>query len=131
MGAPSSDFDGTKTPARWCLPVGDWERTSREWLTANLADTTSFGPEWRRALGDAPRLGITDTVAFVTDEALCRRVAEVINAELLGWAVGAPPLVLLRVQDRFIAFPSNAWRGEFGYAVHLDNIPIIRGVVTW
>ena len=131
MGAPHSDFDGTRVPLRWCLPVGEWERFSRQWLAANLSDTSSLGTGWRAALGGAPQLRTSDTVAFVADDELCRRVANVINRELLGWSVGPPPVVVLRMRDRFIAFPSNPWRGEFGYAVHLDQTLRVLGVATW
>lgn len=131
LGAPSSDFDGSRPPERWCLRVPDWERRAVWWLTLTLSDTTTFGAGWRRVLGDAPQLTSADTVAPVYDEGRCQRVADVINRELLGWSVGPPPIVLLRVRDRLVAFPSNAWRGHFGYAVQLDQTPRIVGVAAW
>src|SRR5439155_22459901 len=53
-----------------------------------------------------------------------------INRDVLGWNV-APHIVLLRIQDRLVAFPSNASMGEFGFAVQLDLSPRILGVATW
>jgi len=53
-----------------------------------------------------------------------------LNRDVLGWNV-APPIVLLRIQDRLVAFPSNASMGEFGFAVQLDLSPRILGVATW
>jgi hypothetical protein len=131
LGAPPSDFDGSRSPDRWCLRVPSWERVAIAWLTANLSDTTDFGAGWRRVLGGAPRLTRADTVTVESEETVCARVAEIINRDLLGWKVGPPPVVVLRVRDRLVAFPSNAWRGHFGYAVHLDQSPRIAGVATW
>lgn len=48
-----------------------------------------------------------------------------------GWSVGPPPVVIFRVYDYLIAFPSNARRGEFGLAVGMSSQRRIRGVAAW
>ena len=130
MGSPRSEFDGSRPPPRWCLPSGEWERASAELMTKILGDTTEFGAAWRSALGDAPALLPSDTATVVLDEPACQQAAAVINRDLLGWNE-APPILLLRIKDRLVAFPSNATMGEFGFAVHLDLSPRILGVATW
>jgi hypothetical protein len=130
MGAPRSDFDGSRPPPRWCLPSDEWERASAALLTELLRDTTDFGAGWRGALGDAPVLLPSDTATRVVDETVCQQASAVINRDLLGWNV-APPILLLRIKDRLVAFPSNASMGEFGFAVQLDLSPRILGVATW
>ena len=130
MGSPRSEFDGSRLPPRWCLPGGEWERASAELMTTILRDTTEFGAAWRSALGDAPALRPSDTATVVLDEPVCQQAAAVIKRDLLGWRV-APTILLLRVKDRLVAFPSNASMGEFGFAVQLDLSPRVLGVATW
>ena len=67
---------------------------------------------------------------MVLDETVCQQAAVVVNRDLLGWDV-APPIFLLRIKHRLVAFPSNASMGEFGFAVQLDLSPRILGVATW
>jgi hypothetical protein len=96
-----------------------------------LSDTTDLGAGWRAVLGGAPHITETDSIVQVLDEIQCRDIAQTINHDLLGWKVGPPPTVVLRVQDYLIAFPSNARRGEFGFAVGMSVQQKIRGVATW
>ena len=143
VGPPPSDYDGTKPPSVWCLQTtrrapGDfgvtgqsWMQASRAWLREVLSDTSSHGAVWRRVLGGAPRLAPSDTIVRVLDESTCRDVAELLNLEVLGWPVGPPPVVIFRVHDYLIAFPSNASRGEFGLAVGMSPRHKIQGIVTW
>jgi hypothetical protein len=143
VGAPPSDYNGEKPPAMWCLQAtgraagdlgrsGDtWARISRSWLRQVLSDTTDFGDGWRKVLGGAPRLAPGDSIVQVVDEDECRTIAQLINHDLLGWEVGPPPVVIFRVRDYIVAYPSNAWRGEFGYAVGMNLRHEIRGVATW
>jgi hypothetical protein len=143
VGAPLSDYTGQSPPARWCLEAtrgapGDfgnsgqsWINISRSWLRQVLSDTTSHGDGWRKVLGGAPRLEASDSIVQVFHEAECREIAGILNRDLLGWVVGAPPVVVLRVRDYLIAFPSNARMGEFGMAVGMDSRRVIRGVAAW
>jgi hypothetical protein len=143
VGAPPSDYTGAKPPARWCLQAtrrapGDfavtgqtWTQASRSWLREVLSDSTDLGTGWRRVLGGAPRLAPADSIVQVTDEPTCHAIAEILNRELLGWDVGPPPVVVFRVRDYLIAYPSNARMGEFGMAVGMSLRRQIRGVSTW
>jgi hypothetical protein len=140
VGPAPSDFNGTAAPARWCLRAtgrasgdfgGQWTETSRGWLREVLSDTTDHGQVWRKVLGGAPRLTPADSIVQIDDEALCRDVAKVLNRDLLGWSVGPPPVVVFRVRDYLIAFPSNARMGEFGMAAGMSADRRIRGVAAW
>lgn len=82
-------------------------------------------------LGGAPRLAPGDSIVQVVDEDECRTIAQLINHDLLGWEVGPPPVVIFRVRDYIVAYPSNAWRGEFGYALGMTLRHEIRGMATW
>jgi hypothetical protein len=140
VGPPPSDFMGAKPPDTWCLRAngrasgdlgGNWTTTSRGWLRQILSDTTDFGDGWRKVLGGAPRLAPSDSIVQIEDEAVCRDVAQVLNRDLLGWKVGPPPVVIFRVRDYLIAYPSNARMGEFGFAVGMSSKKEIRAVSTW
>ncbi|HEU6451744.1 MAG TPA: hypothetical protein VFT57_10015 [Gemmatimonadaceae bacterium] len=143
VGAPPSNFKGDSPPARWCLETTDqaqgdfgrtgrsWTEISRSWLRQVLSDTTDFGTNWRKVLGGAPRLTQSDSIVQVTDEDTCRAIAQIINRELLGWKVGPPPVVVFRIHDYLIAYPSNAGLGEFGLAVGMNLERTINGVSTW
>jgi hypothetical protein len=143
VGAPPSDYSGAKPPTTWCLRAtrrapGDfgvtgqnWTQASRSWLRQVLSDTTDHGAGWRKVLGGAPQLAPSDSIVQVTDEVECRIIAEKLNRELLGWEVGPPPVVVLRVKDYLIAFPSNARMGEFGMAAGMTLRHQLRGVATW
>jgi hypothetical protein len=143
VGAPPSDYTGATAPAAWCLQAtrratGDlgttgrsWTETSRSWLRHVLSDTTDLGAGWRRVLGDAPRLAPEDSIIQVTDERKCREISRIVNRDLLGWRVGPPPIVVFRIRDFLIAYPSNAPLGEFGLAVGMSLRLEIRGVATW
>jgi hypothetical protein len=96
-----------------------------------LGDTTDLGEGWRKVLGGAPRLVPSDNIVQMTDEVECRVIAEILNRELLGWEVGPPPVVVFRVKDYLIAYPSNARMGEFGMAAGMTLGHQIRGVATW
>jgi hypothetical protein len=72
-----------------------------------------------------------DSIVQVTDERACRDIAEILNRGLLGWQVGPPPVVVFRVRDYLVAYPSNARMGEFGLAVGMSVGRQIRGVATW
>ena len=143
VGAPPSDYTGAAPPSTWCLQTDDrasgdlggsgssWTKVSRSWLRQVLSDTTDFGAGWRKVLGGAPRLAPQDSIVQVTDEAECRDIAQIINRGLLGWKVGPPPVVVFRVRDYLIAYPSNARMGEFGFAVGMSLHREILGVATW
>jgi hypothetical protein len=143
VGAPPSDYSGAKPPAEWCLRAtrrapGDfgvtgqnWTQASRSWLRQVLSDTTDHGAGWRKVLGGAPKLAPSDSIVQVTDEVECRVIAETLNRELLGWEVGPPPVVVFRVKDYLIAYPSNARMGEFGMAAGMTLRHQIRGVASW
>jgi len=140
VGPAPSDYTGAAPPARWCLRAigraagdfgGQWTETSRGWLREVLSDTTDLGDGWRKVLGGAPRLTRADSIVQIDDETVCRSVADILNRELLGWSVGPPPVVIFRVRDYLIAYPSNARRGEFGLAVGMSVAQQIRGVATW
>jgi len=142
VGAPPSDYTGATPPRRSCLVTdargsGDmssrtsWREASRYWLREVLSDTTDFGETWRNVLGGAPTLAPSDSVIEIADEATCRDVARIVHRDVLGWRVGPPPVVLFRVRDYFIAFPSNARMGEFGFAVGMNSRLEIQGVSTW
>ena len=81
-------------------------------------------------LGGAPRLAARDSIVQISDERVCHEIAETINRGLLGWA-WAPPVVVFRVLDYLIAYPSNARMGEFGVAVGMSTSGQIRAVATW
>ena len=144
VGAPRSDFMGKAPPSQWCL-MNDapgradlsagrsWREVSESWLGQVLSDTTEWGQGWRKVLGGAPTIAEDDSTAIqqVTEEPVCRAVAEILNRDLLGWKVGPPPVVVFRVRDFLVAHPSNAWRGEFGYAVGMSPELRIRGVAVW
>lgn len=104
---------------------------SRSWLRRVLGDTTHFGAGWRKVLGGAPSLAPRDSITQVTDEGACREIADIINRALLGWDVGPPPVVVFRIRDYLIAYPSNARMGEFGLAVGMSLEHEIRGIATW
>lgn len=112
-------------------PGTSWKTVSRGWLRQVLTDTTEFGTTWRDVLGGAPRMTSADSIVEVTDEETCRAAAQLINRDLLGWRVGPPPVVVFRVREYLIAFPSNARMGEWGFAVGLGTGSAIRGVATW
>jgi len=143
VGAPPSDFTGETPPTHWCLQAtqrasGDlgvspqsWTEVSRSWLHQVLSDTTDLGAGWRRVLGGAPPLSARDSIVQVLDERTCHDISEIINLGLLGWEKGPPPVVVFRVRDYLIAYPSNAGMGEFGLAVGLSLERQIRGVATW
>ena len=143
VGPPVSDFAGAPPPAQWCLTAtrpapGDlgrrnesWGSTSRAWLRQVLSDPTEWGDVWRKVLGGMPRLAPQDSIIEVTDEDTCRKLAEILNRELLGWAQGPPPVVVFRVGDYLIAYPSNASMGEWGLAVSMSREHEIRGVAAW
>ncbi len=143
VGTPPSDFAGKSSPLQWCLTAtrrapGDlgasgqsWMDASRSWLRYVLSDTTALGKGWRGVLGGAPVLTPNDTIVQVVDELACRDIAEVINRGLLGWEAGPPPVVVFRVRDYLIAYPSNAPMGEFGLAVGMSLTHEIRGVAMW
>jgi hypothetical protein len=88
FGSPDSDFDGSRPPARWCLPTDRWGQATLGWLREVLSDPTDFGDGWRMVLGNAPTLGTADGLVVVSNNELCRRAAEVVNREVLGWDVG-------------------------------------------
>ena len=143
VGAPPSDYTGSAPPSQWCLQAnarapGDfgvtgqsWVAASRSWLRQVLSDTTDWGAGWRKALGGAPQLLPSDSIIQVTDERSCRSIAQIVNRDLLGWDVGPPPMVVFRVRNYLIAYPSNARMGEFGMAVGMTLKHQIRGVATW
>jgi len=143
VGTPPSDFVGKAPPLRWCLETdgpghGDlsprgtsFKAVSRSWLRQVLSDTTEFGATWRKVLGGAPQMVVRDTIIEVRDEQTCHTAAQVINREVLGWQVGPPPVVMFRVGEYLIVYPSNARLGEFGYAVGMSRDLVIRGVATW
>lgn len=140
VGPAPSDFTGATPPSQWCLHAtgrasgdfgGRWTETSRGWLREVLSDTTDLGNGWRKVLGGAPRIAPTDSIVQVEDERTCHEIARMLNRELLGWSVGPPPVVIFRVRDYLIAYPSNARRGEFGLAVGMSLQHQIRGVATW
>ena len=128
-------------PARWCLrstapATGDfavsgrsWIEITRGWLHTVLGYPTPDQSGWRAVLG-APLVQPGDSIVQVFDEAECRRIAQVINRDVLGWRM-APPVVVLRVRGYTVAFPANARFGEFGLAVGLDARRVIRGVAAW
>ena len=142
VGAPPSDYTGATPPSQWCLQAtgrapGDfgvtgqsWTEASRSWLRQVLGDTTDLGAGWRKVLGGAPSLSPRDSIVQVLDESACRDIAEIINRELLGWQLGPPPVVVFRVRDYLVAYPSNAPMGEFGLAVGMSLGHQIRGVAT-
>jgi hypothetical protein len=140
VGPAPSDYTGAAPPLRWCLQAtgrasgdlgGQWSEASRGWLREVLTDATDHGDGWRKVLGGAPRLTPADSIVQVDDEAVCHDIAQILNRELLGWSVGPPPVVIFRVRDYLIAYPSNARRGEFGLAVGMSVERRIRGVATW
>ena len=143
VGAPRSDFMGAKPPTQWCLldtlrASGDlgyggegWDDASRMWLRQVLSDTTEMGRTWRKVLGGAPLMTGQDSIVRVTSEAECKRLAEIVNAKVLGWKVGLPPVVVYRVRDFVLVFPSNARMGEWGLAVGMNSKFTIRGVAMW
>jgi hypothetical protein len=143
VGAPPSDFMGKEPPSVWCLATdgpggGDlsprgthFKEVTRSWLRQVLSDTSRLGAGWRKVLGGAPHVTPRDSIIEVTDEKTCRQVAQIINRDVLGWQVGPPPVVIFRVGDYLIAYPSNARLGEFGYAVGMRRDLVIRGVATW
>ena len=143
VGAPPSSYTGDKPPAKWCLETdapghGDfgrvgwgWMTASRNWLRQVLSDTTDHGAGWRKVLGGAPSLVESDSIVQVLDETECREIAQVVNREVLGWTVGPPPMVVFRVKDYLIAYPSNARRGEWGLAIGMTRRRQIRGVAVW
>jgi len=143
VGAPPSDFTGETPPAQWCLQAtrrasGDlgvsrqsWTEVSRSWLREVLSDTADLGTGWREVLGGAPRLAAQDSIVQVFDERMCHEIADSINQGLLGWEKGPPPVVVFRVRDYLVAYPSNARMGEFGIAVGLSLERRIRGVAAW
>ena len=140
VGPPPSDYTGAVPPAAWCLQTtgqasgdfgGAWTTTSRSWLRQVLSDTTRFGAVWRRVLGGAPQITTADSIVQITDESTCRAIAETLNREVLGWRVGPPPVVVFRVRDHLLAYPSNATRGEWGLAVGMTLRREIRGVALW
>ena len=140
VGPPPSDYTGAKPPSKWCLQAngrasgdfgGIWTETSRGWLRQVLSDSTDLGDGWRKVLGGAPRLTLSDSIVQIEDEAVCRDVAQILNRDLLGWRIGPPPVVIFRVRDYLIAYPSNARRGEFGLAVGMSLQRQIRAVSTW
>jgi hypothetical protein len=67
----------------------------------------------------------------ITDEPTCREIAGILNRDVLGWSVGPPPVVIFRVRDYLVAYPSNARRGEWGLAVGMTLRREIRGVALW
>ena len=140
VGPPPSDFTGAAAPTTWCLRAtgrasgdfgGPWTETSRGWLRQILSDSTNFGDGWRKVLGGAPRLVQSDSIIQIVDETTCREIAQILNRDVLGWKVGPPPIVIFRVRDYLIAYPSNARRGEFGLAVGMTLQQRIRAVVAW
>lgn len=143
VGAPPSDFTGEKAPAKWCLQTtarapGDfgasghsWMDASRGWLRQVLSDTSEHGTGWRKVLGGAPQLAAADSIVQITDENTCRDIAQILNRDVLGWAVGPPPVVIFQVREYLIAYPSNARRGEWGLAVGMTTRREIRGVAVW
>jgi hypothetical protein len=143
VGAPPSDFMGKAPPSVWCLasdgpgggdlsPRGTlFKEVSRSWLRQVLSDTGTFGQGWRKVLGGAPTLSPRDSIIEVTDEKTCQQAAQNINRDVLGWQVGPPPVVIFRVGEYLIAYPSNARLGEFGYAVGMSRDLVIRGVAGW
>ena len=143
VGAPPSDYTGEKPPAKWCLQTdqpghGDfgatgwgWTTASRSWLRQVLSDTAEHGTSWRKVLGGAPVLTPSDSIIQVLDEDTCREVGQILNRDVLGWTVGPPPVVIFRVRDYLIAYPSNARRGEWGLAVGMTLRREIRGVAVW
>jgi hypothetical protein len=82
-------------------------------------------------LGGAPQLSPGDSIIQVTDERMCGNIAQVVNRDLLGWDAGPPPMVVFRIRDYLIAYPSNARMGEFGMAVGMNLKHQIRAVATW
>lgn len=143
VGAPPSSFTGEKPPDKWCLETdarghGDfgqvgwgWTTASRNWLRQVLSDSTEHGTAWRKVLGGAPMLAASDSIVQILDEAACREIAQIVNRDVLGWTVGPPPVVVFRVKDHLIAYPSNARRGEWGLAVGMTLQRQIRGVAVW
>ena len=106
---------------KWCLQAtgrspGDFGLAGWKWTDASRS--------WLRDV-------LGDSIVQVTDEDACRAIAEILNRELLGWQVGPPPVVIFRVRDYLIAYPSNARVGEFEMAVGMGLDRRIRGVATW
>jgi hypothetical protein len=139
VGPPISSFTGQAPPTEWCLRSagratgdlgGNWLQTSRGWLRQVLSDSSELGA-WHKVLGGAPVLVATDSITQVLDEVTCREIAQMLNRDLLGWEVGPPPVVVFRIRDFLIAFPSNARRGEFGMAAGMGLDHRIRGVAAW
>lgn len=143
VGAPPSDFMGKAPPSVWCLATdgaggGDlsprgthFKEVSRGWLRQVLSDTMELGQGWRKVLGGAPTLTPRDSIIEVTEERTCQQAAQNINHDVLGWQVGPPPVVIFRVGEYLIVYPSNARLGEFGYAVGMSRDLVIRGVAAW
>jgi hypothetical protein len=143
VGAPPSDFMGQTPPSVWCLATdgaggGDlsprgthFKEVSRGWLRQVLSDTGRLGQGWRKVLGGAPTLTPRDSIVEVADESTCKQAARVINRDVLGWAVGPPPVVMFRIGEYLIVYPSNARLGEFGYAAGMRRDLVIRGVAAW
>jgi hypothetical protein len=150
-GAPPSGFRGEHPPGKWCLAPSDtfsartpadfamgapwtmreWSEVSLDGLKEFLSDTSDDGAILRKVFGGAPLISTSDNIEVVADEKLCRSAARVINRDLLGWSVGPPPIALFRVRHYLFAYPSNAFRGEWGYVVGMDEKLTIRGVGTW
>lgn len=143
VGAPPSDFTGQTPPAKWCLQAtrratgdfgvsgGTWTATTRSWLRQVLGDTTAVGDGWRKVLGGAPSIAPMDSIVQVIDEQECSAIAQVINRDILGWPAGPPPVVVLRIRDFLVVYPSNVHLGEFGLAVGMGLRRNILGVATW
>jgi hypothetical protein len=143
VGTPISDYRGATPPSQWCLQAGrrapgdlggtgsTWTEVSRAWLHRVLSDTTQWGAGWRKVLGDIPPLAPSDSIFQVMDESACRDIAAIIHREFLQWKVGPPPVVVFRLHDNLLAFPSNAPLGEFGLAVGMNLKHEIRSAAMW
>jgi len=152
IGSPPSAYHGEHPPDKWCLDsadtlsahtAADYSSMSRRWTMAEwadvtistlhsfLSDTSEEGATVRLVFGAPPRIEESRTIEIVSDEALCRAVARVLNRELLGWKVGPPPVALLRIDHYLYAYPSRTQLGEWGLVAGMDEKLTIRGVGTW
>jgi hypothetical protein len=152
IGSPPSSFRPELPPEKWCLTDADttsahttadyshtnavwsmkqWLAVSRGTLAEFLRDTSEEGSKVRLVFGKPPRLEKSDSLELVSDEALCRETARVINRDLLGWHNGPPPVALFRVRHYLFAHPARTQLGEWGVIVALNEKMIIQGVGTW
>jgi len=139
------DFTGETPPAQWCLQAtrrasGDlgvsqqsWTEVSRSWLHQVLSDTTDLGVGWRKVPWKrraSPHVIVSSRCSTSARVMRSRRSS---TAGCWGWEKGPPPVVVFRVRDYLIAYPSNARMREFGLAFGLSlerQIPRVH-LVGW